>query len=111
MTDIDPVSRGARIQRLGPGFRWPGGRHIAVVFNVANEAWSDGVAPGLGPMGNPLPAGATDTNAISCAQYGARRGIHRLLRVLDRTAVRASIMVSGILTVRTPDVITIIVVA
>jgi peptidoglycan/xylan/chitin deacetylase (PgdA/CDA1 family) len=109
MTDIDPVSRGARIQRLGPGFRWPGGRHIAVVFNVAYEAWSDGVAPGLGPMGNPLPAGATDTNAISWAHYGARRGIHRLLRVLDRTAVRASIMVSGILTLRTPDVITSIV--
>ena len=65
MTDVDPAPRGARLQRLGPDFRWPGGRHIAVVFNVAYEAWSDGVATGVGPMGNPLPAGARDTNAIS----------------------------------------------
>ena len=25
---------------------WPGGKRIAVVFNVAFEAWSDGKAPG-----------------------------------------------------------------
>ena len=40
--------------RLDRGFRWPGGRHLAVVLNVAYEGWSDGKAPGIGPMGNPV---------------------------------------------------------
>jgi len=106
MSDVDDqVARGARVQRLDGQFRWPGGRHVAVVVNVAYEAWSDGVAPGVGPMGNPLPARVLDTNAISWGHYGATRGIQRLLDILQRTNVRASIMVSGVLATRTPDVL------
>ena len=53
MTDKpDAISRGATARRLGPDFRWPGGRRVAVVFNVAFEGWSDGKPPGIGPMGN-----------------------------------------------------------
>jgi hypothetical protein len=63
-------------------WQWPGGKRIAVVFNVCLEAWSDGKAPGIGPMGNPLPAGALDTMAISWAAYGVKRGIYRLLDAL-----------------------------
>ena len=84
-------------------FRWPGGRHVAVIFNVAYEAWSDGKAPGIGPMGNPLPAGAFDTNALSWGNYGSTQGIERLLRILDRTNMRASVMVSGVLAERQPQ--------
>ena len=102
----DPIARGARVHRLPPAFRWPGGRHVAVIFNIAYEAWSDGVAPGVGPMGNPLAAGIPDTNAISWGAYGSTRGIHRLMRVLDRTGISASVMVSGILATRTPYVLT-----
>jgi peptidoglycan/xylan/chitin deacetylase (PgdA/CDA1 family) len=106
MTDLlDPVARGARAQRLDSRFRWPGGRHVAIVFNLAYEAWSEGVAPGIGPMGNPLPPRVLDTNAVSWGHYAATRGIHRLLRVLDRTRVRASIMVSGVLAIHTPEVL------
>ena len=39
---------------------WPNNKRIAVVFNVAFEAWSDGKAPGISPMGNPLPRGSGD---------------------------------------------------
>jgi hypothetical protein len=95
-SDLDTVARGAGVVRLDKKFRWPGGRHIAVVLNVAYEGWSDGKAPGIGPMGNPLPAGAFDTNALSWGSYGATRGIERLLRVLDRAKRSASVMVSGI---------------
>jgi len=101
----DAVARDARITRLGSDFRWPGGRHVAIVFNVAFEAWSDGKAPGLGPMGNPLAAGVFDTNAVSWGHYGAVRGIDRLLRTLDRVKTRASVMVSGILAERAPDTV------
>jgi peptidoglycan/xylan/chitin deacetylase (PgdA/CDA1 family) len=102
------VARGARVVRLDQKFRWPGGRHVAVVLNVAYEAWSDGKAPGIGPMGNPLPVGAFDTNALSWGSYGATRGIGRLLRALDRAGRRASVMVSGILGERTPETVRVI---
>jgi peptidoglycan/xylan/chitin deacetylase (PgdA/CDA1 family) len=98
----DIVARGARVVRAGENFRWPGRRRVAVVLNVAYEAWSDGKAPGVGPMGNPLPAGAFDTNALSWGAYGAQQGIDRLLRVLDRTKQRASVMISGVLAEREP---------
>ena len=101
----DFVARGARARRLGADFRWPGGRHVAVVFNLAFEAWSDGKSPGVGPMGNPLPAGVFDTNALSWGHFGPSRGIHRLLRVLDRANVRASVMTSGVLAEREPATI------
>ena len=55
-------------------WQWPGGKPIAVIFNVCLEAWSDGKAPGISPMGNPLPPGALDTMAISWASYGVKRG-------------------------------------
>jgi hypothetical protein len=99
----DAVARGATITRLGSDFRWPGGRHVAIVFNIAFEAWSDGKAPGVGPMGNPLPGGTFDTNALSWGHYGAVRGIDRLLRTLDRVKLRGSVMVSGVLAERAPD--------
>src|SRR5215468_8180374 len=94
--DTDIVARGARVIRLDRAFRWPGGRSVATVFNIAYEAWSDGKAPGLGPMGNPLPPGVFDTNALSWGCYGATRGLERLLLVLDQVKLQASIMVSGV---------------
>ena len=84
----------ARVTRLPNNFRWPGGHHIALIFNIAYEAWSQGKAPGIGPMGNPLPAGAFDANALSWGNYGSRTGIERLLRILDRNRVQGSVMVS-----------------
>lgn len=92
-----------RIRRPGRDFRWPGGRHVAVVFNLAYEAWSDGKAPGIGPMGNPLPPGTFDANALSWGSYGAVNGIERLLRVLERQNTKASVMVSGIFAERQPE--------
>jgi peptidoglycan/xylan/chitin deacetylase (PgdA/CDA1 family) len=101
----DAVARGGRVQRLDRKFLWPGGRHVAVVLNVAYEGWSDGKAPGIGPMGNPLPAGAFDTNALSWRTYGATRGIERLIRALDRVGRRGSVMVSGVFAERTPAIV------
>ncbi len=91
-----------RIRTFSQDLRWPGGSHVAVVFNLAYEAWSDGKAPGIGPMGNPLPPGTFDTNALSWGRYGQEVGIERLLRILDRTHQKATVMVSGILAERAP---------
>ncbi len=83
-------------------WRWPGDKPIAVVFNVCLEAWSDGKAPGISPMGNPLPAGALDTMAISWAAYGHKRGIYRILDALKHHAAKASVMTNAIIAERAP---------
>jgi peptidoglycan/xylan/chitin deacetylase (PgdA/CDA1 family) len=86
-------------------WQWPGGKRIAVVFNVCLEAWSDGKAPGISPMGNPLPAGVLDTMAISWAAYGYKTGIYRLIEALDRRGAKASVMVNAVIAERAPEAV------
>jgi len=86
-------------------WRWPGNKPIGVIFNVCLEAWSDGKAPGISPMGNPLPAGALDTMAISWAAYGVKRGIYRLIDALHRHNAKASVMTSAIIAERAPEAV------
>ena len=90
------------ITRLPDDFRWPGGRRCAVIFNIAYEAWSDGQAPGIGPMGNVLKPGYFDTNAHSWASFGLVRGIQRLLGIAERHGVKTSVMVNGVICERDP---------
>jgi len=86
---------------------WPGNKKIGVVFNVCLEAWSDGKAPGISPMGNPLPPkpGLVDTMANSWAAYGMRRGIYRLLDSFDKFKVQASMMINGVVAERAPEAV------
>ncbi len=86
-----------------PDFRWPGGKRLGVFFRVALEGWSDGAWPSFGPMGNPLQAGTPDLNALGWVEYGIRRGIHRILEVLERQDIRTSMLVCGVLAERHPD--------
>ena len=88
-----------------PNWEWPNGKRIAVVFNVCLEAWSDGKAPGISPMGNPLPPGVLDTMAISWAAYGVEVGIHRLMDAFARHRAKASVMVNAIVAERSPDTV------
>ena len=86
---------------------WPNNKRIAVIFNVCLEAWSDGKAPGISPMGNPLPAvpGVIDTMAISWAAYGPKRGIYRLLELFARYDAKASVMVNAVIAERHPEAV------
>ena len=88
-----------------PEWLWPKKKRIAVVFNVCLEAWSDGKAPGISPMGNPLPAGVLDTMAISWAAYGVRRGIYRVLDGFARQRAKASVMINAIIAERAPEAV------
>ena len=92
-----------RVARAGKAFRWPGGKRVAVVFNIAYEGWSDGEAPGIGPMGNVLKPGFFDTNARSWSDYGAVRGLARLLRIAQTNKIATSVMTNGVLAARAPD--------
>jgi len=89
--------------RLNDHFRWPDSKRVAIIFNIAYEAWSDGQAPGIGPMGNVLKPGFFDTNAQSWANFGAVRGIHRLLDYADKRHIKTSVMVNGVLAQRDPN--------
>jgi peptidoglycan/xylan/chitin deacetylase (PgdA/CDA1 family) len=86
-------------------WRWPGNKRIAVVFNVCLEAWSDGKAPGISPMGNPLPHGVLDTMAISWASYGVTTGIYRLLEAFKRHGAKTSVMVNAVIAERAPQAV------
>ena len=88
-----------------PNWEWPNGKRIAVVFNVCLEAWSDGKAPGISPMGNPLPAGVLDTMAISWAAYGVEVGIHRLMEAFARHGAKSSVMANAIIAERSPSTV------
>ena len=88
-----------------PKWRWPGGKRIAVVFNVCLEQWSDGKAPGISPMGNPLPAGVLDTMAISWAAYGLKTGIYRILDAFKKHGAKSSVMVNAVCAERSPEAV------
>lgn len=88
-----------------PGWTWPSNKRIAVVFNVCIEAWSDGKAPGISPMGNPLPAGTLDTMAISWASYGYKTGVYRILDSFKRHNGKASFMVNAVIAERAPEAV------
>ena len=86
-------------------WRWPTNKRIAVVFNVCLEQWSDGKAPGISPMGNPLPHGVLDTMAISWAAYGVKTGIYRLLESFARHGAKTSVMVNAVVAERAPEAV------
>lgn len=85
--------------------RWPGDRIGAVAISIMFEQWDAGVAPGLGPMGNPLPVGALDHQAVSWADYGWRTGVWAALELLEKEQIAATFYVSGILTETAPDAV------
>lgn len=91
------------LQRLGKEFRWKDGKKVAVIVDIAYECWSEGFHSGVGPMGNVLKPGVLDTNAVSWGRYGLVRGIHRLLHILKRHEVKASVMVNGVVAELYPE--------
>lgn len=90
---------------MPPDWQWPGGKSVAILINICLEAWSDGVAPGISPMGNPLPPGVLDTTAISWASYGPKCGIYRLLDALGANGAKASVMTNAVIAERSPQVV------
>jgi peptidoglycan/xylan/chitin deacetylase (PgdA/CDA1 family) len=103
MTHIYDIHAGGKEIHPAENFTWPGNKKIGIVFRMAYEWWSDGHWPGIGPMGNPLKGGIPDLNAIGWAEYGHRRGVHRVLEIFERHHVKASILVCGIMAERYPS--------
>ncbi len=72
---------------------WPGGARMAVMLILLHE-WESVPAPT-----RPMPKDSHHTFdylALGAREYGARFGIYRLLDVLDRHNVKATVIASGL---------------
>ncbi len=79
---------------------WPGGARMAVGIIVLHE-WESAPRPI-----RPMPAGAhhtLDFLSLGAREYGARFGIWRLLDVLDRRGVKATVITSGLVAELFPE--------
>ncbi len=92
---MDTVTKAFDTIHAPTGMLWPGGRRIAIVFNLAYEMWMPNTTSGVGPMGNVLADNIFDPNADSYGRYNANAGIQRLLGIVERHGVRASVLTSG----------------
>ena len=81
---------------LPAGFRWPDGMRAAACFTFDADAES--------PILFEHPEAAAWLDVMSHQAYGARAGIARLLRVLDRTQVRATFFIPGYTAERAPAI-------
>jgi peptidoglycan/xylan/chitin deacetylase (PgdA/CDA1 family) len=81
---------------LPPGFRWPDGSRAAacITFDVDAES----------PILFEYPESAGWLDVMSHQAYGARTGIGRLLRVLDRRSIRATFFIPGYTAERWPAI-------
>lgn len=84
---------------------WLSEPRLAMSVSVMLEEWADGVAPGIGPMGNPLPPQTLDLQARSWAAYGPATGAWRLLDILAARHCQAVFYVSGQIAERQPRLV------
>jgi peptidoglycan/xylan/chitin deacetylase (PgdA/CDA1 family) len=88
-----------------PARSWPEGKRIAVLVSLLLESWSEGRSPTYFPRTTPLKPGAIDHAGIEWSNYGGREGIWRLMRVLDRAGVKATIFTNSLAAERFPDAV------
>ena len=80
-----------------PGFAWPTGVRAAACFTFDLDAES--------PLLFEHPETAGQLDVMSHQAYGPRTGLPRLLRLLDRQAIRATFFVPGFTAERWPDAV------
>ncbi|MGE5220219.1 MAG: polysaccharide deacetylase family protein [Chloroflexota bacterium] len=82
---------------------WPGGNRLAVTFNIMHE-W-ESLPRSTAIRKRELGAGATaiDFLALCARQYGANFGFRRLLDLLDKFDVKATVLTSGLMAELFPE--------
>src|SRR6186997_1719043 len=81
---------------LPPGFSWPDGSRAAACFTFDADAES--------PILFDHPEAAGWLDVMTHQAYGARAGIARILRLLDRAGVRATFFIPGFTAERAPAI-------
>jgi len=77
--------------------QWPGGNRIAVTINIMHEWESVPGARTVRKRSMSPGADCTDFLALGAREYGANFGFRRLLEVLDRCEVKATVITSGLM--------------
>ena len=96
--------------RNPPRVEWPDGARIAITLSVGYEEGSeyslldgDPHREPTGEVTSPVPLDQRDVANESMFEYGSRVGIWRLLDILDKYQVKASIFCSALALERNPD--------
>ena len=86
-----------------PPLKWPNGAHVAlwIIPNIEFFALDEKVPPGSGGTGVPVP----DVPTWSSRDYGNRVGVFRLMEVLDRYGIRATVALNSELCAEHPAII------
>lgn len=82
---------------------WPGGKRIAVTVNIMHEWESAPRAETVRKRAISPGAECIDFLALGAREYGANFGFNRLLDVLDRCGVKATVFSSGLTAELFPD--------
>jgi allantoinase len=69
---------------------WPNGKRVAVAVTVMYETWAEGKAPTYSVQTTHLKPGTVDLAGRAWASYGARVGVWRIIRTLDRLQIPAT---------------------
>jgi peptidoglycan/xylan/chitin deacetylase (PgdA/CDA1 family) len=82
---------------------WPGGAHVAlwVIPNIEFFSLMEKVPAGSGGPGTPVP----DIPSWSVRDYGNRIGVFRLMQVLDRYGMRATVALNSDVCAHHPQII------
>ncbi len=84
---------------------WPNGKRVAVLIGVLLESWSDGKSPSYFTRTTPLKPGTVDRAGIQWSEFGGREGIWRLLGMLDRCRLPATVFCNALSAELYPDAI------
>jgi peptidoglycan-N-acetylglucosamine deacetylase len=69
---------------------WPNGKRVAVAVTVMYETWAEGKAPTYSVQTTHLKPGTVDLAGRAWSTYGARVGVWRIIRTLDRLQIPAT---------------------
>ena len=86
-----------------PRLKWPNGERLAlwVIPNIEFFSLEDRVPAGSGGTGTPPP----DVPTWAARDYGNRVGVFRLMKVLDRYGIRATVALNSNLCAQHPEII------
>ena len=84
---------------------WPGGKRVAVLVSVLLETWAEGRSPTYFPRTTPLKPGTPDLPGRQWSQYGGVEGVWRILGILARAGVPATVYANALSAESYPDLV------
>jgi peptidoglycan/xylan/chitin deacetylase (PgdA/CDA1 family) len=84
---------------------WPDGKRVAVLTSVLLETWAEGTSPTYFPRTTPLKPGTPDLPGRQWSQYGGEEGVWRILGILERTGVPATVFANALSAETYPELV------